>query len=102
MKKVLLGCVAALSLLVTSCGFSREATTNQNQIQTQVVLSQKNYRIVKSVTGESKQTYFLGFGGLSKKSLRESAMSDMMKNAGLKGSQAIINTHVQFKNQFFY
>lgn len=102
MKKVLLSCVAALSLLLTSCGVAWEATGNQNQIQTQVVLSQKNYRIVKTVSGESKQTYVLGIGGLSKKSLSESAMSDMMKNADLQESQAIINTNVQYKNQFYF
>lgn len=101
MKKLLLICTAALALFTTSCGISREATSNQNQIQTQVVLNQKNYKVVKNVCGESKQTYVFGIGGLSKKSLSESAMSEMMKNADLKESQAIINTNVQFKNQFY-
>ena len=102
MKKVLLSCVAVLSLLLTSCGVAWEATNNQNQIQTQVVLSQKHYRIVKTISGESKQTYVLGIGGLSKKSLSESAMSDMMKNANLQEPQATINTNVQYKNQFYF
>ena len=101
MKHYLLMCVAALSLLFTSCSLSRESTTNLNQIQTQVVLNQKNYRIVKAVSGESKQNYVLGIGGLSRKSLTESAMSEMIKNADLKESQAIINTNVQYKNQFY-
>lgn len=100
MKKIFLfGVVAAISLLMTGCGFSKEAVSNQNQNQTSVVLSKNNYTIVKSVRGESTQTYVLGLiGGLSKKSLKESAMSEMVKNANLKGSQAIINVNVQYKN----
>ncbi len=94
--------MAVLGMLMTSCGISQDATSNLNQIQTSVVLSQKNYRVVKTVSGESKQMYVLGFGGLSKKSLKESAMSDMMKNADLKDSQAIINANVQFKNQLYW
>ena len=100
MKKIFLfGVVAAISLLMTGCGFSKEAVSNQNQNQTSVVLSKNNYTIVKSVRGESTQTYVFGLiGGLSKKSLKESAMSEMVKNANLKGSQAIINVNVQYKN----
>lgn len=100
MKKIFLfGVVAAISLLMTGCGFSKEAVSNQNQNQTSVVLSKNNYTIVKSVRGENTQTYVFGLiGGLSKKSLKESAMSEMVKNANLKGSQAIINVNVQYKN----
>ena len=100
MKKIFLfGVVAAISLLMTGCGFSKEAVSNQNQNQTSVVLSKNNYTIVKSVRGESTQTYVFGLiGGLAKKSLKESAMSEMGKNANLKGSQAIINVNVQYKN----
>ena len=100
MKKIFLfGVVAAISLLMTGCGFSKEAVSNQNQNQTSVVLSKNNYTIVKSVRGESTQTYVFGLiGGLYKKSLKESAMSEMVKNANLKGSQAIINVNVQYKN----
>ncbi len=103
MKKIFLfGVVAAISLLMTGCGFSKEAVSNQNQNQTSVVLSKNNYTIVKSVRGESTQTYVFGLiGGLSKKSLKESAMSEMVKNANLKGSQAIINVNVQYKNAIF-
>lgn len=101
MKKYLLMSAVALGLLVTSCGFSREATSNVNQIQTQVVLNQKNYKIVKNVSGESSQIYVLGIGGISNKALSESAMSEMIKNADLKESQAIINANVQFKSSFY-
>jgi uncharacterized protein YbjQ (UPF0145 family) len=97
MKKFLLVCVAAMGLLVSSCGVHQEATSNYNQLQTQVVLDQANYDVVGTATGECTQVYVLGIGGLSKKSMSESAMSEMYKNANIKGSQAIINANVQYK-----
>ncbi|MDE6561778.1 MAG: hypothetical protein K2K75_10385 [Muribaculaceae bacterium] len=99
MKKFLIACVACMALLTTSCGVSRQATDNRNVTQTEVVLAKKNYKVVGMVTGESSQNYWFGIGGLSKKSLGESAMSDMYKNANLKGSQAIINVNVSYKNK---
>lgn len=71
-------------------------------IQTNVVLNQKNYKVIGNVSGESKQCYVFGIGGLSKKSLRESAMSDMLQKADLKGgARAIINANVHYKYQFY-
>ncbi len=61
-------------------------------------MSQANYRVVKSVQGTSSQVYVFGLGGLSRKSLRESAMSEMSKNANLTGAQAIVNTNIQYKS----
>lgn len=102
MRKSLFIAVIAFGALLSSCSVSRELTSNQNQIQTSIVLSQKNYRVVETVTGESKQCCVLGIGGLSEKSLRESAMSEMLKKANLKGeSRAIINTNVQLKKSFY-
>lgn len=93
--------VACICLLTTSCGLSRQAATNTNLAQTDVVLAKKNYKVIGSVTGESTQNYWFGFGGLSKKSLGQAAMSDMYKNAGLEGkSRAVINVNVAYKNQF--
>lgn len=97
MKKLLFVLVAAMGLLMTSCGFHQEATANYNQLQTQVVLNQANYKVVGTVTGECTQTYIIGIGGMSKKSMTQSAMSEMYKNANLTGSQAIINANVQYK-----
>lgn len=99
MKKLFF--LGTMVMLLSSCGIHIPNTSNVNENQTQVVLSQRNYKIVKHVSGYSEQTYILGFGGLSKKSLKESAISDMIKNAELTGSQAIINTNVQFKNAFY-
>ena len=61
-------------------------------MQTQVVLDKANYDVVGTASGECTQVYILGIGGLSKKS-----MSEMYKNANIKGSQAIINANVQYK-----
>ena len=94
--------MAIMSVMLSSCSISREATNNQNQIQTSVVLNQKNYKVIGTVTGESKQNHVLGIGGLSQKSLRESAMGEMLKKANMQGeARAIINTNVQYKTQFY-
>ena len=87
-------------ILLSSCGISREATSNSNLLQTQVVLEKKNYKVIGTVTGTSKQNYLFGIGGMSKKSMTESAVSDMMKKADLMGgSRAIINVNVQYKSK---
>jgi lipoprotein len=100
MKKILFIFTILLSLMMTSCGISREATSNSNITQTEVVLSHKNYKVVGIATGESSQNYWFGFGGLSKKSMGQSALNDMYKNANLKDSQAIIDVHVAYKHKF--
>lgn len=99
MKKFLLICTACVALLFTSCGISRQAASNQNLAQTDVVLSKKNYKIIGTITGESNQNYWFGIGGLSKKSLGDAAIAEMYRNANLTGSQAIINTTVSYNNK---
>ncbi|MDE6369783.1 MAG: hypothetical protein K2K94_11175 [Muribaculaceae bacterium] len=99
MKKLLVMGVATLALLCSSCGISRSATSNSNLTQTEVQLTKKNFKVVGTVSGVSTQNYWLGIGGMSKKSMDETAISDMYKNANLKGSQVIINTNVSHKNK---
>lgn len=100
MKKTLICAVASACMLLSSCGLSREATSNQNLTQTEVILAKNNYKVLGAVTGESKQNYWFGIGGLSKKSLGQSAMSEMYKNADLDGkSRAVINVNVAYKNK---
>ena len=89
--------VAAMGLLMSSCGIHQDATSNYNQLQTQVVLNQANFEVVGTAKGECTQVYIFGIGGMSKNSMRESATSEMHKNANLRGSQAIINSNVNFK-----
>lgn len=98
-KKLLIAGFATMAILCSSCGISREATGNQNVTQTEVVLAKKNYKVIGTVKGESKQNYWLMFGGMSKASMNQSAMSEMYKNANLTGSQAIINVNVTMKNK---
>lgn len=89
-------------ILFSSCAFSREAVNNENLLQTSVVLTQRNYKVVGYANGISEQTYVLGIGGLSAKSLKESAMSEMLNKADLYGKpRAIVNVNVQFKNQYY-
>lgn len=101
MKKVLLMCVAIMTLMLSSCGYTQHATSNENQLQTSVVLDEANYKIVGTVTGECEQVYILGIGGLSKSSLKDAAVTNMYKNANLKGSQAIINANVFYRTEGF-
>ncbi len=86
-------------MILSSCGISDEAATSVSELQTQVVLSKKNYRVVREVMGQSTQHYALFFlGGVSRQSLRSSAINEMMSNANIMGSEAIINVHVQYKS----
>lgn len=98
LNKPLATLIAATALLLSSCGVSLEPTRNYNMSQTNVTLSRANFRIIGQVQGESSQIYILGIGGLSASSLRESATSEMYKNARLTGSQAIINTNIVNKS----
>lgn len=87
----------AVGLLVSSCGITKQATSNLNQLQTQVVLSEANYKVIGTATGEVTQKYVFGFGGISKKALGDAAMSDMFNNADLQGgSRAIINANIKY------
>lgn len=99
MKKYLLICTACVAMLFTSCGISRQSSSNLNMAQTEVVLAKKNYKVVGTVTGESQQNYWFGIGGLSHKSVADAAVAEMYRNANLTGSQAIINTSVSYKNK---
>lgn len=83
-------------LLLASCGVTSNLTFNANQNQTNVVLSQKNFHVVKTVDAEVSATYIFGIGGLSKKALHDNVVAELTKAAGLTGSQALVN--VTFHN----
>ena len=92
-------------VLSTSCRVHDGLTRNENQHQTQVVLSEKNYRIIKYVEGDAYARYYFGIGGgKSNRGLVALAREHMLKNAGLIGkSRAVINETVetQYKQIFF-
>ena len=86
-------------MLVSGCGASSGLTFNQNQLQTNVVLSQNNFIVVKNVCGEASATYIFGFGGYKTAEAKASAMNQMILNADLYGSQAIVNASVSVHEQ---
>jgi uncharacterized protein YbjQ (UPF0145 family) len=69
---------------------------NQNTLGTQVVLSQKNFKVVSNVKGCHTVARILGIGGLSKKAMQENAIAEMFKNANLTSSQAVVNITYQY------
>ena len=91
--------VAAI-LLLASCGISQNLTYNSNVNQTNVVLSQKNFLVVKTVKAETSATYVLGIGGMSKKALQNNAVAELTQKANLTGSQALINVTVKSTGKF--
>lgn len=97
MKKLLSKVVMAVAavLLLASCGVSQNLTFNSNLNQTNVVLSQKNFHVVKTVSAEVSSTYVFGIGGLSKKALQDNAVAELTKKANLTGSQALVNVTVK-------
>lgn len=97
MKKLLsrIAMAVAAILLLASCGVSQNLTTNANLNQTNVVLSQKNFHVVKNVKADVSATYVFGIGGLSKKALHNNAVAELTKAANLTGSQALVNVTVK-------
>ena len=85
--------VAAV-LLFAGCGVNMNVANNHNLNQTNVVLSQKNYHVVKTVETEVSATYVFGIGGLSRRSLHNNAVAELTKEANLTGSQALVNVTV--------
>ena len=106
MKKLLsrIAMAVAAVLLLAGCGVSQTLTTNANLNQTNVVLSQKNFHVVKNVEAEATATYVFGIGGMSKKALYSNAVAELTKNANLTGSQALVNVTVKnsAKSVLFY
>jgi hypothetical protein len=95
--------IGALLLTGTSCATHSAYTGNLKSQNTQVILSQDNFKVGERIQGEAKATYVFGLGGLSKKSLVESARSNMYQNANLEGgSKALINETFSVKNSFFF
>ena len=92
---------AAAVLLLASCGISQNLTSNANLNQTNVVLSQKNFHVVKTVQASVSATYIFGLGGISQKALKNNAVAELTKKANLKGSQALVNITVKNTAKMF-
>lgn len=104
MKHLLPAGILLFTLLsTTSCRYHRGLTTNTNEHQTQVVMEEKNYTVVKYVEGAASARYFLGIGGgNSERGLIARAREAMLRNAGLLGkSRAVINETVEISSKQF-
>ena len=99
MKKFFSICAfVAATLSLTGCvGVAN--TVSNNLTQTQVVLSDNNFKVVGQAYGEASATYICFIGGLSRKALYNNAVSEMTKNANLKGSQTLTNTTMHYSTQ---
>jgi hypothetical protein len=93
---------AAFLLLVTG-GCTYYCDGYLGQTSTDVQLSQANFHVVKSVAGSAGATYWFGIGP-TRQDLVGHARRDMLTNAGLTGSQAVVylTTDVQAKGFMFW
>lgn len=91
--------VVAAIIMLSSCGASHYLTTNANLQQTNVVLSQNNFHVVKNVESSVTAKYWFGIGGISKKALHENAVAELTKKANLTGSQALVNVTVKYSGR---
>ena len=98
--------IFSLLLLVSNCGLMPEGYLGHST-NTQVILSEANYRIINSVRGDATATFILGVGP-SNDRLYSRAKKDMLENANLAGggnkSRALINiaTDEQIRFVWFY
>jgi hypothetical protein len=72
--------------------------TTMNQSVSEVILSKANFKVVKFISESYETKLFLGLG--SKRTLVSQVRAKMFANAKMKGAQAIINEHVEFKMQY--
>ena len=95
MKKLLLVAVVALAFVLSSCSAHLYNSSNASVAKTEVVLSQKNFKVIGQAEGVATITQVLGIGGCSQKQIRSNAVGEMFKNANLTGAQTIININVK-------
>lgn len=94
MNKIKILAISLIALLISSCAGLNMTPYSNDPVETRVVLSNSNFRVVKMVKGEWEATYVMGIGGLSKKGLTTNAVSELYNNAKLTGSQQIVNITV--------
>lgn len=88
-----------LSFYLTGCAtLWAPNITTMNQSVSEVILSKANFKVVKFISESHETKLFLGMG--SKRTLVSQVRAKMFANAKMKGAQAIINEHVEFKVQY--
>jgi len=103
MKNLFLLALVLVALSMTSCGIMNNGLVqNTNVHSTEVVLAEKNFKVISLVKGESSAFYFLGIGGFSKEGLIAEARGEMMNRADMIGKpRAIVNETIEIRNSFF-
>ena len=95
--------IFALLLLVNNCGFMPEGYLGHST-NTQVILSEANYKIINTVKGQATATFILGIGPFNNR-LYSRAKIDMLENANLAGggnkSRALINITTDEQIKYF-
>ena len=91
MKKILY--LLSVALIATGCATGYYAPRNVNQygMQTQVVLSQANYRIVRHL----EVVIDVNNTNLKRADVEKSAYAELLRRANLTGSQALINVVIE-------
>lgn len=89
-KNFLFIIVAAMAMSMASCSTGRylNNSSNVNLNQTQVVLSQANFKVVKQISATYVYKSTMKFNA---DQLKESAYAALVKEAKLTGSQTIVN-----------
>ena len=84
--KRLLSLIPFLLIGISSC-----MTTHKGSFQTNVVLSEPNYKYIRTVSGEATATYFLAAGSRNGRDVLQEAKENLYKNADLTANQEIVN-----------
>ena len=92
MKKSIYCSLLLCSIMLSSCGVNSALVLNLNQNSTQVVLSQKNFKVAERISGSAEVRYVLFIGGMRQTRLYANAYADMIAKAGLDaGSKGLTN-----------
>ncbi len=94
MKKLSIVLTIFAGLFLASCSTGRyiDKSSNVHLNQTQVVLSEANFKVVKQVSTQVVFTQTLRFKA---EQLKQSAYAALLKEANLTGSQTIINVTME-------
>lgn len=84
---------ATIAIIASSCsrGFYNPNAVNNYGTQTQVVLSQANFRIVKHV----EFVIEINNSNLKRQDVEKSAYAELLRRCNLTGSQALINVSIE-------
>ena len=94
MKKFIYVAIAVIAMGMASCSTGNYLTTshNMNLNQTQVVLSEANFKVVKQVSTSVVYKQNLKFDA---EQLKQSAYAALLKEAKLTGAQTIVNVTME-------